>query len=60
MIVAKSLLIQITEKMEGLDRNVRAVNAPLEEAPEIFQAVRVNLTANVLYRGVDHFVLKVI
>src|SRR5437016_5026651 len=60
VIAPKSLLIQITEQVEGLDRNVCTVNAPFEETPEIFQSVRVNLTANVFHRVVDHFVLEFI
>ena len=41
IIVAECLLVQIPEEMEGFYRNIGAVDAPLQQRPEVFQAVGV-------------------
>ena len=39
MIVAESLLVEITEEVEGFDAHVRAAQGSLEQTPETLQTV---------------------
>jgi hypothetical protein len=55
---SRSLFIEITEKVKRFYRNVGAWNGPLQQTPEVFNAVRVNVTINVLF-SVDHYVVDV-
>jgi hypothetical protein len=55
-VVAQHLLVQIAEQVERLDRDVRALQAALEQAPEVLQAVRVDLAVNILLGVVDNAV----
>src|SRR6185437_3127290 len=48
VVVAERLLIQVAEQVERLDCNVGAVQPTFNEAPEVFHAVGVDLTVNVL------------
>jgi hypothetical protein len=41
------LLVQVTKQMERFYAHIGSVDATLEEAPKIFQAVRVHIPANV-------------
>lgn len=43
IVVAKYLLIEVTEKMERFNADIGSLESPLYEAPEILQPVRVNL-----------------
>src|ERR1035437_2423995 len=56
IVVAESLLVQITEKMERLDANVSAINAALQQAPEVFKAVGVDAPVHVLHGMIDNLV----
>ena|SRR5438132_7548519 len=51
------LFVNIAEQVKGVNADVGAFNRPLEQAPEILQAVRVDLTAHVLPGVVDHLML---
>ena len=42
--------------MEWLDTNIGSRNAALQKRPEVFEAVSVNLSINVLDGMVNHFV----
>ena len=42
-----------------LDANVRAVDAPFQEGPEIFQCVRVDLAIHLLPSMVDHLMYEI-
>src|ERR1700683_635184 len=56
MIESKRLGIHIGRKMKWFDRNMRSLNAPLEQRPEILQPVRVNdLIPNVGFGMVNEF-----
>ena len=51
------LLVNIPEQVEGVNADVGALDRPLQEAPEILQAIGMDLPAHVLPRVVDRFVL---
>src|SRR5262245_5061890 len=55
-VVAERLFVQIAEQVEGLDGNVRALDRPLEQGPEVLQPVGVDLPAHVGFRVVNHAV----
>jgi len=42
------VLVDVTEQMEWLDADVCAVQTALQQAPEIFQPIRLNLAIHVL------------
>jgi hypothetical protein len=44
--------------MERLDRDVGTAQAAFQERPEVFQAVRVDLSVNVLDGMIDHLMLE--
>lgn len=46
LVIAKRLLVNIPE--QRFDRNVRSVNATLQEAPEVLHPIRVDLTVNIV------------
>src|SRR2546425_5787993 len=46
-VVTEHLFVQIPEQMERLDTDIGAFQLTLEQAPEIFQSVSVNLPINV-------------
>jgi hypothetical protein len=55
------VLIEITVKMEGLDRNIGSLDRTLEQAPKVFDAIRVNdLLAHILNGVIEDFVLIVL
>ena len=56
MVEAESLFVQITEQVERFDRNVGSVDTSLQETPEVFESVGVNVPFRVLLRVVDYFV----
>jgi hypothetical protein len=60
VVIAKRLFVKIAEQMEGLDADVRAIQAALYERPEILKPVRVDLVANIFHGMVNHFMLKFI
>src|SRR5579884_563811 len=56
IVETEHLLIQIAEQMERLNTDVGSCNPTLEQRPEVFEPVRVNLPVNVLLRMVNNFV----
>ena len=60
VIITEGLFVQIAEKVERLNRNIRAVNTTFQEAPEILKLVRMDLPAHILYGVVHDFMLKFI
>src|ERR1700683_522521 len=59
-VVAKSLFVKITEQVERLHGNIGSVQSPLEQAPEVFQRVRMyHVIPHVLYGVIDNAMLIV-
>ena len=56
IVVAKNLLIKVTEQMKRFDRNIRAMQAALHQRPKVFDAVRVYLSLYVRLRKVNDLV----
>ncbi len=56
LIEPKRLLIQISEQMKRLNADIRPLNSPLKQRPEVFQSVRVNVAFRVAFGVVDHVV----
>jgi hypothetical protein len=52
----KSLFIDVAEQVEGLNANVGSTETALQETPEVFHAVRVNISANVFLSVIDNVV----
>jgi len=52
-VVAKSLFVEIPEKMERFDADVSSLESTLQETPEVFKGVCVDRTTDVLYGMVD-------
>ena len=60
IVVAKGLLVNVTKQVERLDGDVGSVQAPFQETPEVLQAIRVNIAANILNGVVHSLMLKVV
>jgi|ERR1700687_1132377 len=58
-VVAEHLFIEIPEQVKRLDANVGALQSALEQTPEVFESVSVNLSVNVALRMVDNFVPEI-
>ncbi len=58
VVVAKHLLIEITEQVEWFDADVRALQTALQETPEVLHSIRVDLPANVLDGVIYNLVLE--
>ena len=58
IVVAKHLLVQISEQMEWFDTNVSALDATLRQASESFKPVGVNPSVDVTLRVVDEAMNK--
>src|SRR3984957_9135594 len=56
-VVAEHLLVQIPEQVKGFDAHVGALQSALEQTPEVFKPVGMNLSVNVLFRMVNDLVL---
>lgn len=56
VIEAESRLVQVAEKVEGLDRNVGAFDRPLQQRPKVFQTVGMDMGAHVAFRMVNDVV----
>ena len=56
-VVAKCLLVDIAEQVEGFDADVCAMQATLQKTPEVLHGVGVNVAVHVLYGVVDDGVL---
>jgi hypothetical protein len=58
IVVAKHLFVQIAEQVERLNVYVGAFQSALEQAPEVFQPIGVNLPINVGLSMVDNLMLE--
>src|ERR1044072_3590636 len=56
LVEAERLLVKVAEQVKRLHRNIRALNRTLEKRPKVFDAVRVNVAAHVLFRVVGELV----
>jgi hypothetical protein len=54
LVKSERLFIQIAEQVKRLNANVCTSDAALQQTPKVLNAVRVNLTVNVLLRVVNH------
>jgi hypothetical protein len=59
IVVAEGLLIKVAEEMKWLNADVGAMQSALEQAPEVFHRVRVNVLVDVLDSVIDNRMLKV-
>lgn len=59
VVVAESLFIKIPEQVERFHADVRAIEPALQEAPKVFNRVRVYVAVHVLY-GVIHDAVRVV
>lgn len=55
LIETERLFVQITKQMKRFNTNIGAANATLEQAPEVFHAVRVDIAANIFAGVVNRF-----
>ncbi len=53
---AEGLFVEVAEEVEGFDGNVSSLDAPLQQAPEVFEAVRVNFALGVALGMVNKLV----
>jgi len=59
-IEAEYLLVNICVHVERLDRNIGAMQRPLEASPEVLNALSVDLAVDVLFHVVDGLVSEVL
>jgi hypothetical protein len=57
---AEHLLIQIPEEMKGFHAHVGTFDSALQQAPEVFESVGVNLPVNVFLGMVNHMMLEIL
>jgi len=57
-VIPEHLFVQIAEEVERFHADVGAFELALEQAPEVFHTVSVDLTVNVFFRMVDNLVLE--
>lgn len=53
---SKYLFIDVPEQVERLDTDVRSVQSALQQAPEVFHAVRMDLSLDIGFRVIDNLV----
>ena len=58
-IEAESLFVQVAEKVEGFDADIRSLDRPLQETPEVFQSVRVNAVFHIALGMVNDLVREI-
>ena len=56
VVIAEYLFVKVTKQMEWFDTNVASGDAALQQTPEVFQPVGVNLPVNVFLGVVNDFV----
>jgi hypothetical protein len=59
VVETERLLVQVAEQVKRFDAHVGAVEAPLQQRPEVLAAVRVDRAVRVGFGLVDHFVCVV-
>jgi hypothetical protein len=57
-VVPEYLFVQVPEEMERLNADIGAFQLALEQAPEVFEAIGVNLPVNVSFGMVNHLMLE--
>jgi len=57
-VITENLFVKVAEKMERFDRNISAFELALEQTPEVFEAVGMNLPVNISLGVVDYLMLK--
>jgi hypothetical protein len=57
-VVAENLFVKVAEQMEWLDANIGSLQLALEQTPEVFESVGVNLPVNVPLGVVDNLMLE--
>ncbi len=60
MIEAGNLFVQIPKEMERLGADIGALESPLEETPEVFESIGMNLPVNVAFGMVNDLVDKIL
>jgi len=55
-VIPEYLFVQIPEQVKRLDAHISAFQSALEQTPEVFESVGVNLSVNVLFRVVNDLV----
>ena len=60
IVIPKHLFIKIAEQMKRLNINVSTLQSALEQAPEVFQAIGVDLSVNIMFRMVNRLVNEVL
>ena len=55
VVIPKYLLGYVAIKMIGLNSNVGSAQGALQQRPEVFDALRVDVTANVFFNVIDDF-----
>lgn len=55
-VVAERLFVEVAEQMEWLDTHISSLNSALEQAPEVFEIVGVNVPVDVGNRMVNNLV----
>lgn len=58
VVETEHLFVKVAIEMVRLNRNIRAMQLPLHQRPEVLNRVRMNLAAHVLDGMVNHFVLE--
>ena len=56
----KGLLINVAEQVVGFDRNVGPVDSTLQQTPEVFHPIGVDILPNVFYGVVNHLMLVLV
>jgi len=60
VVIAESLFVKVAKQVERFNANVGAVQAPLQETPEVLHGVRVDVPVHILDGVVNHGVLVAI
>ena len=58
LVEAEGLLVEVAEEMKGLDAHIGSIDGALQKAPEVLDAVGVNVAANVGLCVVDDLVFE--
>jgi hypothetical protein len=56
LVVSKGLLVQVAEQMEGFDTDVGSLQSPLQQRPEVLNAISMYVTFNILFGMIDELV----
>lgn len=54
IVESETLLVQVSEQVERLDRNIGSVNAALQQTPKVFHIVRMNVALDIRNRMVNN------